>query len=291
MLTKITNHQIYPEIDSLGGQMVSLRDVHGTEYLWQGDPAYWKGQAPILFPIVGSLRDGRAEINGKTYEMPRHGLARTRQFRRISAGTDTAAFRLAADEGTRAAYPFDFSLTVTYELADRTCTQVFTVANEGEGEMPFCLGLHPGFNIPLEADETFADYLLAFPEAETCDSPTLDPQTGLVLTDRRRPVLENSSRLPLTRSLFAEDALVLENLRSRRASLYSLKSGRGVEIAFDGFDYFGIWQPKDAPFLCLEPWTGTATCDTEDDIFAHKRGMTLLRPGESRRYTFKITLL
>lgn len=291
MLTKITNNQVYVQIDTLGGQMVSLRDLHGTEYLWQGDPQYWKGQAPILFPIVGSLREGKAVIGEKTYEMPRHGLARTRQFKRLSSRTDAAVFQLKADASTKSAYPFDFILTLSYELADRSVTQFFTIENAGEGEMPFCLGLHPGFNIPLDQEERFTDYVLSFAVEETCDSPVLDPDTGLVLTGRRRPVLENSRQLRMDHALFREDALVLEGLRSRKAALYSTVSGRGVEMTFDGFDYFGIWQPQDAPFVCLEPWTGTATCDKEDDIFAHKRGVKRLLPGECCRLSCKITLL
>ena len=291
MITHITNHQIYADVDTLGGQLVSLRDVHGKEYLWQGDPAYWKGQAPILFPIVGSLRNGKAVINGKAYAMPRHGLARTRPFTRLHSDGDSAAFLLAADDDTRTSYPFDFALTVSYELSGRSISQLFTVENRGEGNMPFCLGLHPGFNIPLDEEESFEDYILSFPLEETCDSPLLDPDTGLVRTACRRPVLEGVRQIPLERTIFDEDALVLESLHSRRASLYSQVSGRGVEMAFEGFDYLGVWQPKNAPFLCLEPWTGTATCDDEDDILAHKRGMTLLAPGEGRQFCCKITLL
>ena len=291
MLTKITNHQIYAVIDTLGGQLVSLKDVHGKEYLWQGDPAFWKGQAPILFPIVGSLREGKTEIDGETYSMPRHGLARTRQFQRLSSRSDAAVFRLAADADTKSAYPFDFSLTVSYELAGQSLTQLFTVKNEGEGEMPFCLGLHPGFNVPLDDEEDFGDYVLTFERGETCDSPVLDPETGLVRTAARRPVLENTRQLPLCHELFAADALVLENLRSRKVCLYSKHSGRGVEMNFDGFDFFGVWQPQNAPFVCLEPWTGTATCDDEDDLFAHKRGVKLLGPGEGCQLACKITLL
>lgn len=291
MLTKITNNLVYAQIDTLGGQLVSLRDLHGTEYLWQGDPRYWKGQAPILFPIVGGLRDGKASIGDKVCEMPRHGLARTRQFKRLSSRTDAAAFQLRADDSTKSVYPFDFVLTVSYELADHSITQLFTIENAGEGEMPFCLGLHPGFNIPLDKEEQFTDYVLSFETEETCDSPVLDPDTGLLLTGRRRPVLENSRQLRMDHDLFREDALVLESLRSRTVSLYSTVSGRGVEMSFDGFDYFGVWQPQDAPFVCLEPWTGTATCDNEDDIFAHKRGMKLLKPGESCQLSCKVTLL
>lgn len=291
MLYTCNNNQLYIEVDSLGAGLMSLRDLHGTEYLWQGDPKYWKGRSPILFPIVGALRNGQAVIDGQAYAMPRHGLARINSFRKIESGADSLTFRLDANAETRKAYPFDFSLEVCFALRDRTLTERFTVVNRDSRPMPFCLGCHPGFNIPLEEGEALSDYSLRFAERENCDSPRIDPETDLILEEDRRPVLEESDTLPLSHEMFYKDALVLESLRSRSVTLSSAVSCRGIRMDFDGFDYFGIWQAKDAPFLCLEPWTGTATTDREGDDFAKKRGMTLLSPGEEREYILKITLL
>lgn len=292
MLVNISNQIVYASVDSMGAQLVSLRDVHGREYLWQGDPKYWKGQAPVLFPIVGALRDNKAVIDGETYILPRHGLARISSFRPVSSGSDRAAFRFAADAETRKAYPFDFVLDIEFQLTDNTLAEIFTVTNRGSRVMPFALGGHPGFNLPLEPEEeSLADYVLEFALPETCDSPTLDPTTSLIQESKRRPVLENQRILPLRHELFYEDALILENLKSRRVSAYSRETGRGIGMEFGGFDYFGIWQPRAAPFLCLEPWTATATLDSESDVLSEKRDMILLEPGGSRQFILKISIL
>lgn len=291
MTYKLTNNSLYIEIDSLGATLTSLRDVMGQEYLWQGDPTYWKGQAPLLFPIVGALRDGKATVNGTQIAMPRHGLARINTFKKVAEGADSLTFRLAANEETRKMYPFDFALGVEFALVDTTLIQRFTVTNAGDTPMPFCLGCHPGFNIPLDADETIEDYVIKFACKETCDSPIIDPSTDLIMEDDRQPVLADSDVLPLSHALFEKDALVLENLQSRRVAMYSKNSLRGVEMTFDGFDFFGIWQAKNAPFVCLEPWTGTATTDKEGDDLAAKRGMTVLQPGESHELIMKISIL
>lgn len=291
MLYTCNNNQLYIEVDSLGAGLMSLRDLHGAEYLWQGDPKYWKGRSPILFPIVGALRNGQAVIDGHVYGMPRHGIARISPFCKTESGADSLAFVLEANEDTRKSYPFDFSLKVCFELRDRTLIERFTVVNRDCRAMPFCLGCHPGFNLPLEEGEAFSDYTLRFYRKECCDSPLIDPATDLILEGSRRPVLLDSDTLPLSHELFYQDALVLETLRSRSVTLSSAVSCRGIRMDFDGFNYFGIWQAKDAPFLCLEPWTGTATTDREGDNFAEKRGMTLLPPGETQEYILKITLL
>lgn len=291
MICKLTNNRLYIEIDTLGATLVSLRDVMGQEYLWQGDPAYWKGQAPLLFPIVGALRDGKAMLNGQQIAMPRHGLARINSFKKIGEGADSLTFRLSSDDETRKMYPFDFTLDVEFALVETTLIERFTVTNRGETPMPFCLGCHPGFNIPLDQQESIEDYVIRFACTENCDSPTIDPSTDLILEHDRRPVLQNSDCLPLSHALFEKDALVLENLKSRSVSMYSKHTLRGVEMTFDGFDYFGIWQAKNAPFVCLEPWTGTATTDGESDDFAAKRGMTLLEKGESQELLMKISIL
>lgn len=291
MICKLTNNKLYIEVDTLGAGLVSLRDVMGCEYLWQGDPKFWKGQAPLLFPIVGALREGRAMIEGKEYSMPRHGVARISEFKKVDSGADSITFRLKANDETKKMYPFDFTLDVEYSLRENSLIQRFTVTNNGEDPMPFCLGCHPGFNIPLEEGETIEDYVIKFACKESCDSPLLDEKTGIVLTQERQSVLNNSDTLGLCHEMFYKDALVLESLKSRKASMYSKNSMRGVEVTFDGFDYFGIWQAKDAPFVCLEPWTGTATLDSEGDDFAAKRGMKTLASGESCELIMKIEIM
>lgn len=291
MELNITNNNLYVTIDSMGAQILSLKDIHGSEYIWQGDPKYWKGRAPILFPIVGALRNNKTIIDGSEHSMPRHGIARISEFKLCSKLTDQAVFKLSANEQTYKSYPFDFELQVSYELIETTLAVVFTVINKDLNDMPFTLGFHPGLNIPIEPGENFSDYILKFPLKETCDSPLLDPDTSLIDDKNRVRILENQSHLQLKHELFYNDALILENLKSRSVSAFSMVSGRGIKVDFDGFDYLGLWQPKDAPFLCIEPWTGTATLNSESDIFTQKRGMRLLKSGQSHQLTVKITII
>lgn len=278
--------------DAAGAQLVSLRDAEGREYLWQGDPKYWSGQAPVLFPIVGSLRGSRAEVRGKSYEMPRHGLARRMEFERTDSSDDSVAFLLESDGETRKRYPFDFEFTVSYRFGNGTLSVGFLVRNTGAETMPFAVGGHPAFNCPLEAGERFEDYDVVFSREETASCPRLDPKTGLLDFSDRTPVLRNQSVLPMRRGLFAHDALVFDGLGSDSAALKSRKTGRGVRLGFAGFPFLGVWSAAgNAPFVALEPWTGCATAEDEGDDLFRKRGMTLLEPGKDWSVGFTVTLL
>lgn len=279
-------------VDAAGAQLVSLRDAEGREYLWQGDPKYWSGQAPVLFPIVGSLRDNRAEVNGRSYEMLRHGLARRMEFEKAGSSDDSVSYLLKSNDATRERYPFGFEFTVSYRFRDGTLSVGFLVRNTGAETMPFAVGGHPAFNCPLEAGERFEDYDVVFSREETASCPGLDPKTGLIDFSDRTPVLRGQSVLPMSHGLFAHDALVFDGLGSDSVSLKSRKTGRGVRLDFAGFPFLGVWSAaNDAPFVALEPWTGCATAKDEGDDLFQKRGMTLLEPGKSRSVGFTVTLL
>lgn len=279
-------------LDTTGAQLVSLRDADGREYLWQGDPKYWSGQAPVLFPIVGSLRNNRATAEGKSCEMLRHGIARRMDFARASSSHDSASFLLKSNEETRKRYPFDFEFTVSYCFRRGTLTVGFTIRNTGEEIMPYAVGGHPAFNCPLEKGERFEDYDIVFPQEESVSCPALDPETGLLDFSDRTPVLQAQSVLPVSHGLFAKDALVFDSLRSDSVSLKNRNTGRGVRLGFAGFPFLGIWSAaNDAPFVALEPWTGCATAQDEDDDLFRKRGMTILKPEKNRSIGFTISLI
>lgn len=158
MDVKITNNDLYLTVNSLGAEVTSLTDLHGREYIWQGNPKYWKDRAPILFPIVGALKNNKTIIDGSKYSMPRHGIARISEFALSSKQTDRVEFKLSANDKTYESFPFDFELGVSYELIDNTLAVTFTVVNKDTKDMPFTIGYHPGFNIPIETDEHLSDY-------------------------------------------------------------------------------------------------------------------------------------
>ncbi len=292
MIYEISNRRFTARIDSLGAQLVSLKNGSGFEHIWVGDPAYWKGRAPVLFPMVGALREGRTEIGGKWYEMGQHGFARHSEFALAQQTGDSVSLCLASTPETKAMYPFDFRFTVTYALTETGYTTAFTVENIGEAELPFVVGGHPGFNIPLGEGEAFEDYTIRFEQPETQRCPAIVMGKGLIDPDRCAFTLENEREIPLRHSLFYQDALVFEGLRSKRVGVVNKATGHGVEMEFSQFPMFGIWSAKnDGPYVCLEPWTGCATRTDEGDEFVRKHGMTLLPAGGKMEKTFTVRIL
>ena len=280
------------ELDTLGAQLVSYQDVVNTEYLWQGDPAYWKGQAPILFPIVGALRNERAVIGGKAYSMAQHGFARHREFTPVITRNEMAVFSLKADEVTKRQYPFDFDLRVTYRLEDTRLTVEFLVTNLSDRPMPFVVGGHPAFRVPVSGEDRFENWVVEFEKEEVIDCPKFLPGSKLLDFSQTKRILDHERKLKLTHGLFYDDALICENTNSRQVKLYSILTGRGVEMEYGDFRYLGIWSAKnDAPFVALEPWTGCGTAQDEDDCFERKRGMKLLEPELSFKAAFTMNIL
>lgn len=285
----LKNEVVQLKLKTLGGEMTSIQ-AGGTEYLWQADPAYWGGQAPILFPITGSLRNKTARAGAdKICRMERHGVARKQEFSVSEKSEHSLSFTLRDNAETRTQFPFPFLLTQTYTLEENSICVRYTIQNTGEEILPFQIGGHPGFNCPLFPGERFEDYRIEFEQPETADCPQLDPDTGLVQMENRRRVLTASAVLPLRHSLFEKDALIFDSLHSRRVTLKNPKTGHYISLDFQDFSYLLIWSAAgDAPFVALEPWNGLATCSDEGDTLEEKRGVCRLNPGESKTVSFTI---
>lgn len=280
-------------VDPMGAQLCSLK-LNQNEYLWQGNPAFWSRRAPILFPIVGSLRNGRAESAQGPCTMGRHGIARNYEHSIESRDEFSVTFKLASNKETLEAYPFRFTLKTTYSLvSEQTLSQTFCVANDGSVPMPFCIGGHPAFNVPVPGavDESFEDYVLKFEKPWSCMLPTIGDD-GLMRRDELRECPAGADFVQIGHRCFDHDALVFSDVPERRLTLLGSKSNHGVQIDFPRFKYLGVWSAaNDAPFVALEPWTGHTTACDEGDVFEEKTGMTILQPGESDTRTFSITLL
>lgn len=294
-LVKIHGGRITAVIGPLGAQLSSLQ-LEGREYLWQGDPRFWARRAPVLFPIVGSLRDGRAQSAAGECKMGRHGLARNCEHAVAARAADgsSVTFELRDSADTCAAYPYRFKLNMTYAVVgEASLLQTFRVANTGDVMLPFCVGGHPAFNVPAPAaeGEAFEDYELRFEEPWTCKVPVIGSD-GLMSWDDAFECPRAANAIPLTHATFDHDALMFSHVPGNTLTLAGTKSGHGVRMDFPGFDYIGVWSPAGtAPFVALEPWTGHTTARNEDDVFEHKAGMTLLEPGQTFERTFTITLL
>jgi len=258
---KISNEFLTVEVSDMGAELQSIRSAEGIEYLWQGDPGYWKGRAPSIFPYVARLTDGKYTYKGKTYEMPIHGFAPTTAFKCDRVSDTRLIMYIESDAETRAMYPFDFRFSETFTLDGSRLIVSFDVDNRSQDRMYFGIGGHPGFNVPFMGiegahidDTVFSDYRLNFMEAK---DPTFIVFTeDCFVTDERRPLgLRDSQYYDLHHDMFDNDALIITDT-SHKVRLESDKSGHSVEMHFDDFDYFGFWHwPKtDAPYICLEPW-------------------------------------
>ena len=289
----LENDNLRVMFDTKGGQIVSVKDSDGLEYLWQGNAAYWSGQAPVMFPICGSLRNKTATIgNHMTCTMERHGLVRKLDFSYLGQTSDSITFSLCSNDDLKASYPYDFELQITYTITRRTITTSYHVYNLNSIPMPYFIGGHPGFHCPLLPGEAFEDYVIEFEKHETAACPESIVSTGLVNVDNRMIVLRDEAILPLKHSYFQEDALIFDQLISRSVKLKNPNTGKGVKLDFDDFSYFILWSSSnEGPFVALEPWTGISTCNDESDIFEEKRGVKILPPKQSAIHSFDITLL
>lgn len=277
------------EVSTLGAELRTLRDAEGRDLEWEGDPAVWAGRAPILFPIIGMLRDGRYRLDGREYAMPKHGIARHALFEVVSHATDRVALRLAANDTTRTVYPFDFALEVAYAVVGATLSVTATIFNDDTVPMPASLGFHPAFRWPLPYGHPRAEHAIVFEHDEPAPIRQLDPD-GLLRPDRlATPVVGDT--LALRDDLFDDDALIFDALASRRVR-YGATAGPHVEVRFDDFTTLGVWsKPGRAGFVCIEPWQGAADpVGFDGDLFA-KPGIAVVAPGAARAFTMTIALV
>ncbi|GAA4011765.1 aldose 1-epimerase family protein [Hymenobacter fastidiosus] len=294
MIYFLENDQCRVAVQSYGAELSSfirrdLPEPGELEYLWPADPTVWARHAPVLFPIVGRLANDTYRHQGREYQLPQHGFARDREFALVRQSATELAFELRADDVSRAAYPFEFVLVISYRLRGLTLTGQWEVHNPAaDDELLFSIGAHPAFRCPLLAGEKFEDYSLHFDHPVTLERHLLH---GGLLTGATERVLNQQNTLPLTYDLFAQDALVLKHFDFTRISLRSRHSGRAVHMRFDGFPYLGLWtKGPGAPFVCIEPWQGIAGSVDGPMELAEKEGILTLAPGRQFSAAYSITI-
>lgn len=291
MFLELCSHGAAARLDALGAEMVSyIKD--GVSYAWQGDPAFWSGHAPVLFPVVCALKNDTVLIEGKQYNIPKHGIARKREFTVSSKTGDSVVFTIKADEEGLSKYPFRFELTVTHRLLENGFVTTYDVANADSREMPFCIGGHPGFCCPLRKGERFEEYELLFDETESIKALYTDNGT-LLNRDNAVSLFQDGRRIPLRYSDFDRDAFILDGLRSRGVRLVHKDTGKGLHFTFDGFSALGVWTPpmKTAPFVCLEPWAGLPALTDETGNFLDKPYAMVLKPGEAKSFSYAMEII
>lgn len=290
MLYTLENEWIKITAATRGGELQSLTDKKtGTQFLWNGDPTYWKYHAPILFPIVGRVTGNQYRVDGKTFALPQHGLARTSEFTCVEKTESAVAFSLQSSPETLAVYPFQFSLRIAYTLEKNSVKTTLTVQNIDTKPLVFSLGAHPAFMCPIEPGEALTDCYLEFSEAET--APILPLAPSGFLSREKQPYLHGENKIMLHQDLFQNDALIFHRLKSKTIAIKSKKSAKALCIDISEFPFVGIWAPaKGAPFLCIEPWHGHCDYDGFSGEFADKEDTITLPAGESFHCSYAMSV-
>lgn len=283
----ISSGDLTARIAPLGAELVSLTDPQGRELIGGGDPAWWMGHAPILFPIVGRLNDDQYQLGDRRYTLPQHGFARRRAFRRVVQDPDAVRFRLVDSPETQAVYPFAFVLDMAFHLAGPALTIIATIGNPGDAPLPASFGFHPAFAWPLPFGAPREAHRIRFAADEPAALRRVVP--GGLMGPDTIPSPVQGAELVLRDELFAHDALIWDRLESR-ALRYGAPDGPQLEIAFPDTEWLGIWTKPGAPFICIEPWAGMADPAGFGGDFTDKPGVFTVAPGESRSFRMIVTL-
>ncbi len=279
MQRRIENETLEVSVKDFGAVLTSIRSKKsGHEFLWQGDPAVWNGQSPILFPIIGKLLDDKCRIGGKEYEIIRHGLARHRDFACISESENELVFLQKSDDETKKAYPFDYELYITFKIDDNRLTVTHTVKNPNSETMYFSLGAHPAFNCAL-GDR------LVLEKRETLYSERIDNDS--VITGETDLIFDNTDTLVLTEHLFDKDALIFENVQSDYITLYCAEAHTEMRFTFGKAPFLAIWAKPAAPYVCIEPWYGINDSYEKKEDFSMKRGIVSLPAGDTFAFSWQ----
>jgi galactose mutarotase-like enzyme len=275
------------QVNPLGAQLSALRDGSGRDLLWDGDPAFWNGRAPLLFPIVGMLAGGCYRLGSKVHQLPRHGFARGKLFEVTESTSATATFRLTADEATLLVYPFHFELDVRFALEGPTLSITTYIRNVGDEEMPASFGYHPAFRWPLPYGRERSSHFIEF----ACDEPAPIRRLNAdgLLTMERHPTPISDRRLALADALFRDDVVIFDAIRSSSVT-YGADDGPRLRISYPDTPYLGVWTKPGANFICIEPWHGLSDPAGFSGDFTAKTGVFMVAPGARVPITVAIAL-
>lgn len=289
----ITLHNDYLEahLDPKGAEIAKLIGKQdGINYMWKQDPALWGHSAPVLFPIVGALKDGKTVIEGHTYEMNQHGFSRNSTYEIVESDDTHVIFHLSDSEETKKMYPYAFDLYVTYTLDGNSLKAAFKVENNKEDHIYFQIGGHPAFTCPFLEGEAANDYYIEFSENETLSQKVIYPARG-GMSHETKPFFENERRFFIRQALFNSDAIVIPHFKSESVSLKSLVNDKVLTFHMHGFDHLGLWTSKHTGgLLAIEPWVGHTDYVDFHGEFKDKESIVTLKKGESFSCDFAIEI-
>lgn len=285
----IENEVIRISVASRGAELQSLFDkTTAIEYMWDGNPEFWAKKSPLLFPIVGTLKNDTYHFGGQNYQLSRHGFAREKEFGLKEQTSNSLLFSLNSDKASLEVFPFKFQFLMLYTIEGKSLRATYIIKNTDDDPMYFSVGGHPAFKIPMFDGDSYEDYVLEFAQPETAGRWPIS-EGGLI--DRQAiPLLDNTNTLQLTKELFGKDAVVLKNLKSDSVKLISKNTNKGIHFNFQGFPYLGIWAAKNADFVCIEPWCGIADSVDTNQSLIEKEGINMLAKGAVFERTWSVSL-
>jgi len=282
----LENEYIEVTFDTKGAELKSIKSkTTGLDYLWKGDPEFWGKFSPVLFPVIGALKDNSYIVDDKLYELPRHGFARDHDFEVEQINDAEVLFTLSASAETLEVYPFEFLLGLRYRISGSSVSCTYEVSNPAQKDLLFSVGGHPAFAAPLSNDTSYEDCYLEFAVDEALTYNKIDNN---LISDETDTLHLDKGKLQLKHELFYNDALVFKQMRSRAISIKNTKNENGLHFRFDDFPFFGIWAAKDADFVCLEPWCGIADGVHHDQQLSDKEGIVSLSPGSDWKRTWEV---
>lgn len=288
MIHEISNSSVTAKIKEDGAELISFKSKSSNiEYIWNGNSEYWGRHAPVLFPIVGQVKNKTYYVDSKEFNLPQHGLARDQKFEVTTKESNAITFQLRYSEETLKVYPYKFLLEISYSLEGSEISTNYRIVNLDSGEMLFSIGGHPALNCPIAPDTAFEDYELSFEYSEKPNQIHLNTETGL----RNGKITEENigSQLNLNYDLFKNDAIIFEGLKSKKVILQSPKTDHKVIFDFDGWEYLAFWTKKPGtPFICIEPWLGITDPDNSDQQLESKLGIQKLEPNKEKEIAYKI---
>ncbi len=283
MITTIHNSYISATINFKGAELISLKNIDGKEFIWNGNLNFWGKHSPVLFPIVGTLKNNRYYYNGIGYTLSRHGFARDLNFKLLKKSKSSVTYSLNSSLETRENYPFEFEFQIIYTLLNSSINIEYNIINKNDIEMPFSIGAHPAFWLPNH----FENYALEFDQDEFLTSYQLEND---LLSNNNIKIKLNKRKLPLTYSLFENDALIFKKLKSKKITIIENENPLLI-IKFDDFKNLGVWTKVGAPFICIEPWLGYSdTVDTSGNIM-EKEQIQILEAHKTFHCQFSIKIL
>ncbi|MGL5641985.1 MAG: aldose 1-epimerase family protein [Paraclostridium sp.] len=289
-MNKLENNNLIIETKNHGAELIRIYSKStNQEFLWNANRKFWRRHSPILFPIVGRLKDNETYINDHLYNMNQHGFARDMNFDLINQDSNSLTYKLKSDTETKNYYPYDFELLIKYTLENSSIHINWTVLNKSNSEMYFSIGAHPAFNLPFDKLDTLDNYYLKFQSNKNVHSYELDGP--FVFNKSNIGSLNDMSLKP---DLFKNDALIYDNVNE--VSICSKNSNTSINVKFDNFPFVGIWSPyyketnSIAPFICIEPWYGIADSIDSNKNYNSKLGINKLKENEIFETSYEIKI-